>query len=159
MASFLEFLDSNSRPNDLQAGSYNTQFFHPKFTRIASPRAGEKYDQKIALHPSMTDYCATCKHLKKEIYCQQAINNRLHQSGSTSENDLLAYEEAKLHLEEEMKHHKEVATKAREYYKSCTGYLGENHGAYQESLSPSERDELQTQKHCFTLTISEDYQH
>ena len=136
MANFLEFVDSNSQPNGRQAGSYSAQyFFHPKFTRVAPPRIGEKnYDQKastsivaefnrvqremdrgtcgptaasewlkahrpkVALHPSMTDYCDTCKNLKEELSRHQAIINRLHQSGSTSESDLHACEEAKQHL-------------------------------------------------------------
>ena len=53
MAQFLQFLDANSQPNGHQAGSYSAQFFfHPKFTRIAPPREGEKnYEEKA--HPSL----------------------------------------------------------------------------------------------------------
>ncbi len=45
---FLEFVDANSQPNGRQGGSYSAQFFfHPKFTRIAPPRVGEKnYEEK-----------------------------------------------------------------------------------------------------------------
>ncbi len=48
MAQFLEFVDANSQPNGRQAGSYSAQFFfHPKFTRIAPHREGEKnYEEK-----------------------------------------------------------------------------------------------------------------
>ena len=48
LADFLEFVDANSQPNGRQARSYSAQFFfHPKFTRIAPPREGEKnYDEK-----------------------------------------------------------------------------------------------------------------
>ena len=48
MADFLQFVDANSQPNGRQQGSYSAQFFfHPKFTRIAPPRAGEKnYNEK-----------------------------------------------------------------------------------------------------------------
>ena len=48
MADFLDFIDANSQPNGRQSGSYSTQiFFHPKFTRIAPPKQGEKnYDEK-----------------------------------------------------------------------------------------------------------------
>ena len=48
MSEFLNFVDANSQPNGRQAGSYSAQFFFlPKFTRIATPRAGEKnYKEK-----------------------------------------------------------------------------------------------------------------
>ena len=48
MADFLDFVDANSQPNGRQSGSYSAQFFfHPKFTRIAPPKQGEKnYDEK-----------------------------------------------------------------------------------------------------------------
>ena len=43
MLEFLDFVDANSQPNGCQAGSYSAQFFFlPKFTRIATPREGEK---------------------------------------------------------------------------------------------------------------------
>ena len=143
-------------PKDIQpCQGRNSKFLGDcGFLRIAPPRIGEKYDQKVstsivakfnraqremdqgtcgpkaasewlktqrpkvALHPNMTDYCDTCENLKQEISRHQAILN-LYQSGSTSESDLHACKETKQHLEEEMKRHKEVSTKAREYYKSC----------------------------------------
>ena len=48
MSEFLNFVDANSQPNGRQAGSYSAQlFFLPKFTCIATPRAGEKnYEEK-----------------------------------------------------------------------------------------------------------------
>jgi len=48
LADFLEFIDANSQPNGHQSRSYSAQFFfHPKFTRIAPPREGEKnYNEK-----------------------------------------------------------------------------------------------------------------
>ena len=150
MSEFLDFVDANSQPNGRQAGSYSAQFFFlPKFTRIATPREGEKnYDEKskssvvtefnrvqrengrqtsastaaiecmkkhrskVAIHPSMTDYCDTCKYLKEQLSRNQAILNRQQQSGSTPEAEL-----AKMNLKEE---HKDTATKAREYYKVDT---------------------------------------
>ena len=45
----------------------------------------QKYRPKVALHPSMTDYCDTCKHLKEQLSRNQAVLNRLQQSGSASE--------------------------------------------------------------------------
>ncbi len=49
MEQFLEFVDLNSQPNGRQANSYSAQFFFlPKFTRIVTPREGEKnYDMKV----------------------------------------------------------------------------------------------------------------
>ena len=45
---FLEFVDTNTQPNGRQAGSYSAQY--PKFTRIATPKQGEKnYDQVQSL--------------------------------------------------------------------------------------------------------------
>ena len=43
MSDLLAFVDANSQPNGRQEGSYSAQFFfHPKFSRIAPPRQGEK---------------------------------------------------------------------------------------------------------------------
>ena len=48
----------------------------------------DKHRPKVALHPSMTDYCDTCKNLKEELSRNQAVKNRLHQSDNASESDL-----------------------------------------------------------------------
>ena len=55
----------------------------------------EKHRPKVALHPSMTDYCDTCKHLKEELSRNQAVLNRLQQSGSASEIELRVREDTK----------------------------------------------------------------
>ncbi len=149
-----QFLDANSQPNGRQVGSYSAQFFfHPKFTRIAPPRVGEKnyekahsslvyefnrvqteagrltcgataasewlkkHHPKVALHPSMTDYCDTCKYLKEQKSPNQAIINRSQLSGSATEAELRGLEDTRQHLEKELADHKEVATKSREYHK------------------------------------------
>ena len=51
MEQFLDFVDLNSQPNGRQADSYSAQFFFlPKFTRIVTPKIGEKnYDTKVKL--------------------------------------------------------------------------------------------------------------
>ena len=118
---------------------------------------------KVALHPSMTDYCDTCKHLKEEVSRVQAIMNRLRQSGNASEDELKAYEESKQHLEEERSEHKEVATKSREYFKISKDKCAQSWSQIVQlgsisSQTAAERDELETLQHCFTLTISADYQ-
>jgi hypothetical protein len=201
MADFLQFVDANSQPNGRQSGSYSAQFFfHPKFTRVAAPKQGEKnFDEKarsslvhefnrvqreqgkgtcgptaanewlqkhrpkVALHPSMTDYCDTCKNLKEELSRVQAITNRLQQSGNTSEDELRAQEERRHQLEEEKKEHKDDATKAREYYKASvdkckTNWCNINQLTRKHPLTAGEEEELESLKHCFTLTISADYQ-
>lgn len=61
----------------------------------------KKHRPKVALHPSMTDYCNTCKNLKEEQCRVQAIINRLNQSGSAAEADLRAQEDHRMKLEEE----------------------------------------------------------
>lgn len=49
MRQFLDFVDLNSQPNGRESTSYSAQyFFLPKFTRIATPREGEKnYETKV----------------------------------------------------------------------------------------------------------------
>ena len=201
MKDFLAFVDANSQPNGRQAGSYSAQFFfHPKFSRVAPPRQGEKnYDMKarsslvaefnrvqrglgkgtcgptaanewlqkhrpkVTLHPSMTDYCDTCKIFKEQLSRVQAITNRLQQSGSASEDDLRAQEEQKANLEEERRQHKEDATKSREFYKECVEKCKNNWSDIMQLTSRRqqtlrEREKLETLKHCFTLTVSADYQ-
>ena len=201
MADFLEFVDSNSQPNGRQSGSYNAQFFfHPKFSRIAPPRQGEKnYEEKarsslvyefnrvqtelgkgtcgptaasewlhkhhpkVALHPSMTDYCDTCKNLKEELSRVQAVTNWLQQSGNASESALRAQEERQHQLEEEKREHKENATKAREYYKESVQKCKTSWNKIMQltnktPLTAREREELESLQHCFTLTLSADYQ-
>ena len=201
MSQFLEFVDANSQTNGRQAGSYSAQFFFlPKFTRVATPKNGEKsYDEKsrssvvsefnrsqrengrqtcgstaarewlqihrpkTALHPSMTDYCDTCKHLKEQISRNQAITNRLQQSGSASKAEVRALQSSKTDLEKELSDHKSTATKAREYYKASTDKCRQEWSTIMElskirSPTRSQREYLQTAQHCFTLTISADYQ-
>ena len=199
MADFLQFVDANSQPNGSQSGSYSAQFFfHPKFTRVAPPKQGEKnYDEKarsslvhefnrvqrelgkgtcgptaaskwlqkhrpkVALHPSMTDYCDTCKNLKEELSRVQAITNRLQQSGNASEGELRAQEEQRYQLEEEKREHKDDATKAREYYKESVDKCKTNWSNIMQLTRKhplTTGEELESLKHCFTLTISTDYQ-
>ena len=201
MAQFLDFVDSNSQPNGRQAGSYSAQFFFlPKFTRIATPRDGEKnYDEKsrsslvaefnrvqresgrqtcgstaavewlkkhrpkVALHPSMTDYCDTCKYLKEQLSRNQAIINRQQQSGSALEENLRSLESTKDNLERELQSHKDTATKARDYYKQMTDKCKQQWSKIKQLTairipSRSEKEQLQIAQHSFTLTISADYQ-
>ena len=122
-----------------------------------------KHRPKHALHPSMTDYCDTCKYLKEQLSRQQAILNRLQQSGSASEDEIRATEAAKATVNEELEQHKVIATKAREYYRSSMNKCAEQWKKINvltaiQSPSRAEREELLTAQHCFTLVISADYQ-
>ena len=58
----------------------------------------------------MIDYCDSSKHFKEQLSQNQAIINRLQQSGSAAEGELRALETSKEELEEELAHHKTVAT-------------------------------------------------
>jgi hypothetical protein len=118
---------------------------------------------KVALHPSMTDYCDTCKHLKEQLSRNQAISNRMQQSGSASAVEMRATESTKADLEEELRKHKDTATKAREFYKASTDRCKQQWEKITQLttkvvLSRSEKDELESAKHCYTHTISADYQ-
>lgn len=55
----------------------------------------QRHRNKVALHPSMTDYCDTCKYLKEQLSRNQAITNRAQQSGSTPEGEMRALETSK----------------------------------------------------------------
>ena len=62
-----------------------------------------------------------------------------------------------------MTQHKDTATKAREYYKATTERCKSQWSVIKRLTnisrpSRSEREELQSAQHCFTLTISADYQ-
>ena len=121
----------------------------------------QKHRPKVALHPSMTDYCDTCKHLKEELSRNQAVLNRLQQSGSAPAGELRARETTK--ELEELVQHKSMATKSREYYKSTTDKCKQQWKKIEQLtnqpvLSRSEKEELATTKHCFTATISADFQ-
>ena len=122
----------------------------------------QKHRRKVALHPSMTDYCDTCKYLKEQLSRNQAIANSAQQSGSASEGEIRALQSTKENLQEELREHKDVATKSREYYKGSTDKCKEQWSAItqltnKDVLSRSEREDLE-RKHGFTLTISADYQ-
>ena len=123
----------------------------------------KQHRPKIALHPSMTDYCDTCKYIKEQLSRNQAIHNRLRQSGNASEADIQPVEQRKEELESELSAHREAANKSREHYKAVAAKSKDDWGkiaAITNSHAPSrsERDRLATLKHCFTLTISADYQ-
>ena len=123
----------------------------------------QKYRPKVALHPSMTDYCDTCKHLKEQLSRNQAVLNRVQQSGSASEGELRALESTKQELEKELADHKTVATRSREYYKASIDRCKEQWAKIEQLtkmqvLTRREREDLEGAKHCFTATISADYQ-
>ena len=71
---------------------------------------------KLALHPHKSDYCDTCKGLKKEISRQNATFKRLMQGGSTQEEELRSVK-ARIEVSEDtLKVHKEEAAGSRDYY-------------------------------------------
>ena len=91
--------------------------------------------------------------------------NRLHQSGSASSGELRAREATKQDLEDRLAEHKSTATKSREYYKTATNKCKQQWNKIvqltsqsQRALTRSEKEELASTKHCFTATISADFQ-
>ena len=85
----------------------------PTCGKTAATEWLKKHRPKVALHPNMTDYCDTCKHLKEELSRNQAVLNRLQQSGSASEVELTARVTTKQDLEVELAEHKATATVSR----------------------------------------------
>ena len=79
------------------------------------------------------------------------------------ETEVKTIETTKANLEEELRQHKTTATIAREYYKSTIDRCRQQWNTISQlttirSPTRTERDELQTARHCFTLVISADYQ-
>ena len=122
----------------------------------------QEHRPKVALHPSMTDYCDSCKHFKEQLSRNQAIINRFQQSGSAAEGELRTLETSKEELEEELAHHKTVATQSREYYKAAIDKCREQWEKIGQltktQVLTREQNDLDGAKHCFTATISADYQ-
>ena len=80
-----------------------------------------------------------------------------------NESELRMHENTKHHLEEQIRQHKEAATKSREYYKTCQEKCKTSWSEIVRLTNKShrtavEREELESLQHCFTLTISADYQ-
>ena len=123
----------------------------------------KQHRPKHALHPSMTDYCDTCKIKKEELSRIQAVQNRLLQSGNASEGEIKNLEKQKENCEEEMKEHREHAQKSREYYqkttKACNTEWEKISSFFRNPhLTEDQKSELKILQHCFTLVISADYQ-
>ena len=111
----------------------------------------------------MTDYCDTCEHFKEQLSRNQAVLNRLHQSGSATAGEIRALDTTKEELEEELADHKRVATQSREYYKTAIDKCHEQWAKIEQltqknALTIREWEDLDGAKHCFTATISADYQ-
>lgn len=123
----------------------------------------KQHRPKVALHPSMTDYCDTCKAIKEQLSRHQAIHNRLVQSGNAPAEDLLELNRQKELCEEDLKVHREHAAKSRERYREATEKCTQQWQKINEylqklHLSAAEQEELHVLQHCFTLVISADYQ-
>ena len=72
----------------------------PTCSNTAARKWLHKHRPKVAIHPSMTDYCDTCQYLKEQLTRNQAIFNRMQQSGSASRVEMRAMESTKSDLEE-----------------------------------------------------------
>ncbi len=123
----------------------------------------QKYRPKVALHPSMTDYCDTCKHLKQQLSRNQAVLIRLQQSsrvaplkvslgpmsppnGSCKRN---------WQITRQLQHDLESTVykaKCREQWAKIEQLTK------MQVLTRREREDLEGAKYGFTATISADYQ-
>lgn len=83
----------------------------------------KEHQPKVALHPSMTDYCDTCKFLKEKLSRNQIVQNRLQKSGNASVAELHRLQREKEEYEREHKEHKENAKKSHEYYREAAPML------------------------------------
>ena len=126
----------------------------------------QKYRPKVALHPSMTDYCDTCKHLKQQLSQNQAVLNRLQQSsrvaplkvslgpmsppnGSCKRNWQITRQ---LQHDLESTIYKATIDKCREQWAKIEQLTK------MQVLTRREREDLEGAKYGFTATISADYQ-
>ena len=98
----------------------------PTCSNTAAREWLHKNKPKVAIHPSMTDYCDTCKYLKEQLSRNQAIFNRMQQSGSASGVEMRAMESTKSDLEEELREHKSTPMKAREFTRLAQGDVSSN---------------------------------
>ena len=119
----------------------------------------QQHRPKVALHPSMTDYCDSCKHLKEQLFRNQPVMNHSQQSGNATESDLRTLEEERGKLKEEITAHKEVATKSRQYH-NLSKEKCKQQGREIVQLtnktpkSRNDRAELVRKQYCFTLIIT-----
>ena len=123
----------------------------------------KNFRPKVAIQPHRSDYCDTCKHLKEEVSRHQTILKRLLQSGSSSEQEMRDTEASIYSNEEDLRHHKEEASAARDFYntrvKKCqSDWLEIGSLTSQENPSEETVSALMVAKHTFTLVISADYQ-
>ena len=126
----------------------------------------QKYRPKVALHPSMTYYCDTCKHLKQQLSRNQAVLNRLQQSsrvaplkvslgpmsppnGGCKKNWQITRQ---LQHDLESTIYKATIDKCREQWAKIEQLTK------MQVLTRREREDLEGAKYCFTATISTDYQ-
>ena len=126
----------------------------------------QKYRPKVALHPSMTDYCDTCKHVKQQLSQNQAVLNRLQQSsrvaplkvslgpmsppnGSCKRNWQITRQ---LQHDLESTIYKATIDKCREQWAKIEQLTK------MQVLTRREREDVEGAKYGFTATISADYQ-
>ena len=112
----------------------------------------------------MTDYCDTCKEKKELLSRNQAVTNRLKQSGSAPAEELERLQSERRKIDEELAQHRDDANKSREYHKQtitkCRQQWEKISALHEEkkNLSETESEKLEELQHCFTLAVSADYQ-
>ena len=116
---------------------------------------------KVAIYPHQVDYCDFCTKVK-EIHAIQQTINRLHQSGSSSVEEITQSEDDKKEKTALLEEHLDQAKESLKYYREMKERCSTQWKKIEElqqlpTLSSEQRDELQHLKNTFTLVISADY--
>ena len=116
---------------------------------------------KYAIYPHQVDYCDFCAIRKKDIQAKQQVINHIRQSGNATD-ELQQAEAEKSEIEKELEEHKDAAQKSLSFYRNmkekCKKQWTQIEELQEKSRTPDEEQDLQRQKHAFTLVLSADYQ-
>ena len=116
---------------------------------------------KYAIYPHQVDYCDFCAIRKKDIQTKQQVINRIRQSGNATD-ELRQAEAEKSEIEKELEEHKDAAQKSLSFYRNmkekCKKLWTQIEELQEKSRTPDEEQDLQRQKHAFTLVLSADHQ-
>ena len=118
---------------------------------------------KLALCPSMTDYCDTCKEFNENMRRVRTTINRKVQSGNNDPIEIEILQKQLACLEKELKEHKDNASSSRAYYRDMVQICKDDWNKIRlfeskSTLSTHEIDDMQCLMDKFTLVLSIDYQ-
>ena len=118
---------------------------------------------KHAIYPHKADYCDYCAKTKASIKEKQTTINRKLQSGNVDAVEVEELNKEKQSLESNLQEHKDIARESLEYYKEmkekcCEQWKEITTLESKADRNTTEDEKLEQLKHCFTLTVSADYQ-